>query len=335
MKRPFVSVIVTAYNRREFIRDAIRSVINSMLPEGEYELIVVKNFRDEYVDNIVGKIGGKSIFTNLISIGAKVALGIDAAEGDVITFLEDDDMYLPDRLEIIRKVFDNDPSLNYYHNNIITINEIGRPIRDELVEMTNIYNVIIAHNSRDKLNVVKKYGWALGLRISSMAVKRVFIDKWVNVIRRFPDVVDPLIFTLALIDTGTILHDPRRLTYYRVSSTSASSVRMISNPVSRFNKAVNNAVRHALARHMLVTLAEELGLGRYIKYDEATIIGGVYGNWGKWLSRVVIDLVGCQSMTCIGSIMFGLMYLVSPWFAKRLIYLYYTRVFDVLWGLRF
>ena len=55
----------------------------------------------------------------------------------------------------------------------------------------------------------------------------------------------------------------------------------------------------------------------------------------KWLSRVVIDLVGCQSMTCIGSIMFGLMYLVSPWFAKRLIYLYYTRVFDVLWGLRF
>jgi len=67
MKRPFISVIVTAYNRREFIRDAIKSVINSTLPEGEYELVVVKNFRDEYVDNIVKKIGGKSIFTNLIS----------------------------------------------------------------------------------------------------------------------------------------------------------------------------------------------------------------------------------------------------------------------------
>ena len=115
MKRPFISVIITAYNRREFIRDAVNSIINSMLPEDEYEIIVIKNFRDEYVDNIVEKIGGKSIFTNLISIGAKAALGIDAAEGDVITFLEDDDMYLPDRLEIIRKVFDNDPSLIYYH----------------------------------------------------------------------------------------------------------------------------------------------------------------------------------------------------------------------------
>ena len=116
MKRPLISVIVTAYNRREFIRDAVNSAINSVLPKDEYEIIVIKNFRDEYVDNIVEKIGGKSIFTNLISIGAKAALGIDAAEGDVITFLEDDDMYLPDRLEIIRKVFDNDPSLIYYHN---------------------------------------------------------------------------------------------------------------------------------------------------------------------------------------------------------------------------
>jgi hypothetical protein len=175
-------------------------------------------------------------------------------------------------------VFDNDPSLIYYHNNIITINEIGRPIRDELVEVTNIYNVIIAHSGRDKLNVLKKYGCTLGLRISSMAVKRVFIDKWVNVIRRFPDIVDILIFTLALIDTGTILHDPRRLTYYRVSSISASSVRMISSLVSRFDKAMNNAIRHALARHMLILLAEKLGLSNYIKYDEATIIGGIYGN---------------------------------------------------------
>jgi hypothetical protein len=94
----------------------------------------------------------------------------------------------------------------------------------------------------------------------------------------FPNIVDILIFTLALIDTGTILHDPRRLTYYRVSSTSASSVRMISSPVSHFDKAINNAIRHALARHMLILLAEKLGLSNYIKYDEATIIGGIYGN---------------------------------------------------------
>jgi glycosyltransferase involved in cell wall biosynthesis len=60
MKKPFISVIITAYNRREFIRDAVNSVINSVLPEDEYEIIVVKNFRDEYVDSIVA---------NLVTVG--------------------------------------------------------------------------------------------------------------------------------------------------------------------------------------------------------------------------------------------------------------------------
>ena len=320
MKKPFISVIITAYNRREFIRDAINSVINSTLPEDEYEIIVIKNFRDEYVDDMIEKTGGKSIITDIVSIGAKVAQGIEVASGDVIAFLEDDDAYLPSRLGNVRNVFERVPSLIYYHNNVVAIDENGKVIHDKLIEEANMHNTVIAYNYEDKLNVFRRYGWGLGLRLSSMAVKRVFIDKWVNVIRRFPDIVDILIFTLALIDTGTILHDPRRLTYYRVSSTSASSVRMISDPVSRFDKAMKNAIRHALARHMLVTLAKESGLSKYIKYDEATIIGGIYGNWGRWLSRAIIGLVNCKSMTCIGSVILGLTYLVNPWLAKRLIY---------------
>ena len=77
MKRPLISVIITAYNRREFIRDAVNSVINSVLPEDEYEIIVVKNFKDEYVDSIVEKTGGKSIIANLVTVGAMIALGIN------------------------------------------------------------------------------------------------------------------------------------------------------------------------------------------------------------------------------------------------------------------
>jgi len=42
----------------------------------------------------------------------------------------------------------------------------------------------------------------------------------------------------------------------------------------------------------------------------------------------------CGSIKCIGSAMFGLTYLISPWLAKRLVYLYYTRVFNA-WGLRY
>jgi Glycosyl transferase family 2. len=35
-----------AYNRKEFLLEAVNSALNQTLPEDEYEIIVVKNFED-------------------------------------------------------------------------------------------------------------------------------------------------------------------------------------------------------------------------------------------------------------------------------------------------
>jgi len=73
------------------------------------------------------------------------------------------------------------------------------------------------------------------------------------------------------------------------------------------------------------------GLGEYVGYDEATIIGGIYGGWGKYLAKAAVNLLDGTTITRLASIILGLTYLLSPYLAKRLIYLYYTKVFDV-WG---
>jgi glycosyltransferase involved in cell wall biosynthesis len=46
---PFISVIIVAHKRREFLLDAINYALNQALPKDEYEIIVVKNF-SEYDD---------------------------------------------------------------------------------------------------------------------------------------------------------------------------------------------------------------------------------------------------------------------------------------------
>jgi glycosyltransferase involved in cell wall biosynthesis len=334
MYKPFISIIVTAYNRRKYIRQAIQSVINSTLSRDSYELVVVKNFRDEFVDNIVEKLGGKSVLVDIAPMGAMISIGIRMARGDVITFLDDDDMYHPVRLEVVADVFRRDSSLIYYHNNVLVIDESNKPVYDNLLERTNVPREVVARNSEEKLNAFKLYKWCLGLRCSAMAVRKSFITKWVNVIKLFPDLVDILIYLLAIVNEGTVLHDPKRLTYYRVSETSASSVRFVKDPVNRFIKAVKNAARHALARHMLVTLAKYLGLGSYVGYDEATVIGCIYGNCGRYSVHVIANLENYKTITCLGTIILGITYLLNPTLAKRLVYLYYTRLFN-LWGLRF
>jgi len=89
------------------------------LPKDEYELIVVKNFEDTYVDDVVKNMKGKSLLADLTSYRAKVTLAIEKAEGDAICSLDDDDMYSPWRLEVIRIKFKHNPSLIYYHNNVL------------------------------------------------------------------------------------------------------------------------------------------------------------------------------------------------------------------------
>ncbi len=333
MSDPLISVIIVAYNRREFIREAVKSVANQTLPKDEYELIVVKNFEDAYVDEVVKNMKGKSLLADLISYGATVTLAIEKAEGDVICFLDDDDMYSPWRLEVIRDKFKHNPSLIYYHNNVLVVDELGKPILDSSIEKTNINEEVFASTSEEKLASFIRYGWNLGLRNSSIAVKREFISKWLNIVRLNLVNFDVLIFMLALLDKGSILHDPRRLTYYRISSANTSIARSEREPFTRFHKAIKYSFKHALDRHGLVTIASHFGLRRYVKYDESCVIGGIYGNWSKWLSKVVIDLMTCRSMTCLGSAVLGAIYYLSPWLAKRMVYLYYTRLSEI-WGLR-
>ncbi|MGC8544043.1 MAG: glycosyltransferase, partial [Vulcanisaeta sp.] len=61
MGKPFISVVITAYNRREFLKYAVKSVINQTLDKSLYEIIVVKNFRDPEVDHVVESNRGKII----------------------------------------------------------------------------------------------------------------------------------------------------------------------------------------------------------------------------------------------------------------------------------
>ena len=326
---PFISVVITAYNRREFLKYAVKSVLNQTLDKGLYEIVVVKNFKDSEVDKLIEQNRGKVIELDVASIGVKFARGIEEAEGEIVAFLEDDDIYMPTKLVRIYDVFSNDEELIYFHHNVVAIDQNGKPIIDKLIERTNVNEFLRAESTNEKKVIFAKYGWSLGLRNSSIAVRRDFIKRFVNVIRLFPDVVDVLLYLLALSSEGAILHSPERLTLYRLSSTSASSVRFVEDPETRFRHAVKNAIRHALARHALVVTARLLDkwLARYTNYEEASIRGGVFSDWGAWLAKPLVNyIIGNRpSVKYLGTAIFGLTYLLNPTFAKRLIYYYYTK----------
>lgn len=67
---PFISVIITAYNRKEFLLEAVNSALNQTLPKDEYEIIVVRNF-SEY-DDILKNLDVKTVFANEENQGPQI-----------------------------------------------------------------------------------------------------------------------------------------------------------------------------------------------------------------------------------------------------------------------
>jgi transposase-like protein len=59
--RPAISVIITEYWPRNFLKYAVKSVSNQTLNKGLYELIVVKRFRNPEIDRLIESHGGKVI----------------------------------------------------------------------------------------------------------------------------------------------------------------------------------------------------------------------------------------------------------------------------------
>lgn len=103
MTTPLVSVVVATYRRDDSLRKALQSLTEQTY--GPVEIIVVDDNDDSnwnhVVRNIVDSFRQKIILIenhpNLGSARARNA-GIQAAAGEFITFLDDDDVYLPEKI---------------------------------------------------------------------------------------------------------------------------------------------------------------------------------------------------------------------------------------------
>ena len=182
----YISVIITAYNRKQYLYSAINSVLNQTLDKKYYELIVIKNFNDNKIDELIQKNGIKSIYINEKSLSIKISKGLNVANGEIISFLDDDDQFSSNKLEYIYNIFQNE-KINYYHNDASIITESGDLVRN------------------------KKLGIFVNLSCISIR-KRIIMPCVLNMVNRGIDII---MFLFAL-EHGGILEDKNKLTLYRL-----------------------------------------------------------------------------------------------------------------------
>lgn len=129
VERPTVSVILPTYDRPDRLRDAIRSVTNQTYTD--IELVVVDDHSDVPADTVVesSDTDGLRITihrheTNRGPNAARIT-GISQAEGQLLAFLDDDDRWLPTKLEKQVAVMRSSPDIGVVYTGQQYLNEHG------------------------------------------------------------------------------------------------------------------------------------------------------------------------------------------------------------------
>ena len=108
---PFFSVIIPSYNRKEQLKNAVRSVLAQ--DEKDFELIVVDDGSDDGTSELGDEYGGriKYIFQQNSGVSAARNRGIAAAGSPYITLLDSDDTWHYNKLSQHRKYIMSNPRI--------------------------------------------------------------------------------------------------------------------------------------------------------------------------------------------------------------------------------
>jgi glycosyltransferase involved in cell wall biosynthesis len=99
MARPLVSTIIPTYNRANLIGDAVDCVLGQTYPN--VEVIVVDDGSTDNTEEVLSKYGNRIRVIRQTNAGPAAARnrGIRAAKGQIIAFLDSDDIWLPLKIE--------------------------------------------------------------------------------------------------------------------------------------------------------------------------------------------------------------------------------------------
>lgn len=118
-----VSVIIPTFNRAHLLAETIDSILKQTF--GDFELIVVDNCSSDNTEGVVKAHTDKRIRYFIHQNNGVIAVnrnyGISKAHGQYIAFCDDDDLWMPEKLERQLQEFQKDEHLGLVCSNVINI----------------------------------------------------------------------------------------------------------------------------------------------------------------------------------------------------------------------
>lgn len=202
---PQVSVIIATYNRSKLLRLAVDSVLAQSHPA--IEIIVVDDGSTDDTARVMAEYAGQVIYIRQPNRGVEAARnqGFRAASGEYLTFLDDDDLLLPTKLERQARVLDSEPEIGLVYCGYYHIDKDGNCLErvsflpDVTLQQLVIINVIWSGAPLIRRQCLEKVGlfdeetwgcsadWDMWLRIAQAGYRFACVQEPLGAYRIQPD----------------------------------------------------------------------------------------------------------------------------------------------------
>ena len=220
------SVVLPVYKRIEFVDQALLSLENQNIDKDLFEVLIISNTEINLSKSY--NLNLEIIYSDKITLAGKLAQGILLAKNEVITFLEDDDLYCRDRISDILKCYSDNDSLTYYHNRSIHFRKSG--VLDKNIKYCS------GRSTKRSFKVENEGKWDISkedekhlnksqadYNLSSMALRKSFISDYVEMLSKLGTrYIDTFMFSISLYRGNSLMIDSKVLTKIRTNALNAS-----------------------------------------------------------------------------------------------------------------
>ncbi|MCX6197821.1 MAG: glycosyltransferase family 2 protein [Bacteroidetes bacterium] len=258
--QPFFSVIIPTYNRANLIGKAIESVFVQTF--AQWELVIVDDGSTDNTKEVVQAYNDKRInyvFQKNAERSAARNNGIENATGKYICFLDSDDYYLPERLELLHKeVANKNFPVAVFYTGLLLDKDGELQSREEKIQEGSTFehltlSVIHSQQTCIHYEILKQFKYDLRFRVGED------MELWLRIATKFP-----FLFLAHQATIVVVIHDDRSINVKRYNA-SADYVRMLGHiflPSHSGNKISSKRKRQMLS-------AGYFGMAKHFIYNKS------------------------------------------------------------------
>jgi hypothetical protein len=220
---PIVSVIVTSYGRERFLPSALRSVLGQTIKASRIEILLLTDFEPTGLPR-EGEVRLRRLSPGPGGQGQWMLQALRECKGEVVTFLDDDDLYAPDRLAELASVFEHHPEVGYYRNAIAPFEQTDDrerplPVREGRWKVPKGRLPLrqpIPPAARNSRVVARLWQSDQGFNLSSMAVRKSSLESVASWLPRVRQAASAFLFYASVLGSQSLWLDDTPRTWYRL-----------------------------------------------------------------------------------------------------------------------